>query len=159
MPVILGTDSVASNNALDIWREMLLTALVQKGISGDPTVYPAKDAFRMATEYGYRYLGFPGSGSISAGSDADLALISMEDVNYHPFSFEGSDASAKIFSYLVYSAAAKDILGTMVNGRWVYLRRPERSGGDTFSPEDYPTVDARRVILEINRMSERINTD
>ncbi len=160
LPVILGTDSAASNNALDIWREMLLTALVQKGITGDPTVYPAREVFAMATEEGYRCLGFEGSGSIRVGNKADLAFLSMEDVNYHPFSFEDPTASSKIYSYLVYSSSAKDILGTMVDGRWVYLRRQaEGSQGADFSAEDFPTVDAKRVILEINRMSKRINTD
>jgi len=159
LPVILGTDSVASNNALDIWREMLLTAIVQKGVSGDPTVFSAEEVFRMATEDGYRWLGFPGSGSIERGAHADLAFLSMEDVNYHPFSFEDPCAPSKIYSYLVYSSSAKDVIGTMVDGRWVYLRRSEGSAPSAFSPDDFPTVDAKRVIEEINRMSMRINTD
>jgi 5-methylthioadenosine/S-adenosylhomocysteine deaminase len=47
--VALGTDSVASNNRLDMFAEMRLSALLAKGISGDATVVPAHQALEMAT--------------------------------------------------------------------------------------------------------------
>ena len=40
----LGTDGVASNNRLDIFAEMRLSALLAKGVSGDATVVPAQQA-------------------------------------------------------------------------------------------------------------------
>ena len=45
----IGTDGAASNNDLDMFEEMRLAALLAKGISGDPTALPARQALAMAT--------------------------------------------------------------------------------------------------------------
>ena len=47
----IGTDGAASNNDLDMFEEMRLAALLAKGISGDPTAMPARDALAMATRH------------------------------------------------------------------------------------------------------------
>ena len=48
----IGTDGAASNNDLDMFEETRLAALLAKGISGDPTAFPARDALAMATRLG-----------------------------------------------------------------------------------------------------------
>src|SRR5918994_3323552 len=45
----IGTDGPASNNDLDMFEETRLAALLAKGIGGDPTAVPARQALSMAT--------------------------------------------------------------------------------------------------------------
>jgi 5-methylthioadenosine/S-adenosylhomocysteine deaminase len=158
IPIVLGTDSVASNNALDLWREMLLTALVQKGITGDPETFPAERVFKMATEDGYRYLGFENSGRVETGKNADLAFLEMEGVNYQPENSTENTKLTQLLSNLVYSSSAKDVIGTMVNGQWVYYRK--HSGYDNslrHRYEEYPTIDAKQVLEKVNQTARRIS--
>lgn len=55
--VALGTDGAASSNRLDIWEAGKIAALLQKGITGDPTQIPAKKAIEMMTINGMEALG------------------------------------------------------------------------------------------------------
>ena len=56
----LGTDGAASNNRLDMLREMRHAALLAKAASGDATAVPAHQALRMATLDGAAALGLDG---------------------------------------------------------------------------------------------------
>lgn len=56
----LGTDGAASNNNLDLFREMGMAARVHKVIAMDPTVMDAKTVLRMATIDGAKTLGLDG---------------------------------------------------------------------------------------------------
>ena len=76
----LGTDGAASNNRLDVLREMRLAALLAKAASGDATAVPAHHALRMATLDGAAALGLDGSiGSLVPGKWADLCSIRVDD--------------------------------------------------------------------------------
>lgn len=55
--VAIGTDGAASSNRLDIWEAGKIAALLQKGITGDPTQIPAKYAIEMMTLNGMKALG------------------------------------------------------------------------------------------------------
>jgi len=55
--VCLGTDGAASSNRLDIWEAGKMGALIQKGISNDPTVINSKEAVQMMTIKGLQALG------------------------------------------------------------------------------------------------------
>mgnify|MGYP005943406137 CR=1 FL=1 len=50
MNVCLGTDSVASNNNLDLFEEIKAAALMAKGKTGDPTAVPAEAAQQVADQ-------------------------------------------------------------------------------------------------------------
>ena len=55
--VSLGTDGAASSNRLDIWEAGKFAALLQKGITNDPTALSAKTAVEMMTINGMETLG------------------------------------------------------------------------------------------------------
>lgn len=55
--VCLGTDGAASSNRLDIWEAGKFAALLQKGITNDPTQITARTAIEMMTINGMRTLG------------------------------------------------------------------------------------------------------
>lgn len=108
----IGTDGSASNNDLDMFEEMHLTALVQKGIKNDPTVLPAEQVLYMATMGGAIALNMEDQiGSLEAGKRADLILVGFEGLHVTPV----YDA----VSHLVYATKSADVEAAMINGRWV----------------------------------------
>jgi 5-methylthioadenosine/S-adenosylhomocysteine deaminase len=114
--VSIGTDGPASNNDLDLFHEALLAALVQKGITGDPTVLPAEKVFSMLTIDGARALGLGDRvGSLEVGKLADLAVIDFDSVNLTP--------CYNLYSHLIYSASPADVCHTMIHGKMVMQNR------------------------------------
>jgi len=109
--VTLGTDGPASNNDLDLLSEMRTAALLQKGLRRDPTVLPAREVLRMATEEGARALGFERCGRLEPGYEADLAALDLRRPDLSPM----HDPLA----LLVYSARAGAVREVMVAGRWL----------------------------------------
>jgi 5-methylthioadenosine/S-adenosylhomocysteine deaminase len=55
--VCLGTDGAASSNRLDIWEAGKFAALLQKGMTGDPTKISAEKTIKMMTINGIKALG------------------------------------------------------------------------------------------------------
>lgn len=109
----LGTDGVASNNRLDIFAEMRLSALLAKGVSGDATVVPAQQALAMATINAAKALGLEHKiGSIEVGKLADLAAVKLSDIATAPY----YDA----ISHLVYACGREHVTHTWVAGELRY---------------------------------------
>ena len=74
----LGTDGSASNNDLDMFREMDTAAKIHKVTSLDPTVMSAETVLKMATTGGAKVLGMEKFiGSIETGKQADIILVDM----------------------------------------------------------------------------------
>jgi 5-methylthioadenosine/S-adenosylhomocysteine deaminase len=121
LTVGIGTDGAASNNDLDMFEEMRLAALLAKGISGDPTVVPARTALAMATRMGAGALHIGDrTGSIEPGKRADLLLLDLGAVHSSP-KFERDPQS--VYSRIVYSAKTCDVTDLMVEGRWLLRNR------------------------------------
>lgn len=110
--VALGTDSVSSNNNLDVWREMLLVSLIHKGVTKDPECVTAHAALRMATLNAARGLGWEDVGLIKKGYKADIAIINMDNINLFP--------NNNTVSSIVYSGRGSDVYATMIDGEFVY---------------------------------------
>jgi 5-methylthioadenosine/S-adenosylhomocysteine deaminase len=117
----IGTDGPASNNDLDMFEEMRLAALLAKGISGDPTLLPARHALTMATRLGAQavHLGDI-TGSLEPGKRADLIVVDLDQPHNVPRF--GRDPQA-IYSQLVYAARSSDVLDVMCEGRWLMRDR------------------------------------
>jgi 5-methylthioadenosine/S-adenosylhomocysteine deaminase len=100
--VALGTDSVASNDAVDMFAEMRLVREQQR--------LSFEDVFAMATIEGARALGLEESlGSLEAGKRADFAVVSVRDAGMDPL------------EDMVGHARPEDVKATFVGGREVVV--------------------------------------
>jgi 5-methylthioadenosine/S-adenosylhomocysteine deaminase len=106
----LGTDGAASNNTLDLLRDMQLTALLHKGVTGDPTALPARTMVEMATIGGARTLGLDAQiGTLAEGKSADVVCMAVEGPHATPV-FDP-------YSHLVFAARASDVRHVLVAGK------------------------------------------
>lgn len=104
----IGTDGVSSNNNLDMFSEMKLTALLQKVNTLDPKVLPAKETFDMATKNGAKALGV-NSGEIKEGKLADIILINTNVPHMTPV--------RNPLSNIIYSALGTDVDTVICDGK------------------------------------------
>ena len=105
----LGTDGAASNNRLDMFREMRHAALIGKAVSGDASALDCHRVLRMATLEGAAALGLDDRiGSIVPGKAADLCAVDL-----------GSPDLAPCYdpaSHLVYVAGREHVTHVWVGG-------------------------------------------
>lgn len=139
IPAGLATDGAASNNNLDMWQEIHLTALVHKAVAGDPTVVTAEEALSLATNEAARCLGLENEiGSLVAGKKADVVLVDMNRPHLTP--------CHHVVSNLVYSAGAGDVHSVWVDGeRLVQEGRLTR-------------LDAPAIMQEVRTMAGHLAT-
>ena len=131
--VCLGTDGVASNNRLDVLREMQTAAILHKGIQLDPTATTASQMPKLATRNGALAQGRKDCGEICIGARADLILIDRYSVHNMPC-FDD-------YAMLCYSAERSDVIMTMVDGRILY-----QNGTYTLIDEERLRYDAQKVF-------------
>ncbi len=136
--IALGTDGAASNDNLDLFQEIKLTGILDKGIRHDPTLIPPACVLEAATLSGARAMGYQDLGLILEGWQADCALVDLNMPNLLPF----SDVPAA----LVYAARGENVRMTMSQGRVLY------DGGD------YLTIDAERVMREAREAAEMLRS-
>lgn len=106
--VAIGTDGVSSNNNLDMFSEMKLTALLQKVNNMNAKTLPAQATFNMATENGARALGI-NTGSIKEGKLADIVLVNMNVPHMIPV--------RNPLSNIIYSALGSDVDTVICDGQ------------------------------------------
>ena len=106
----LGTDGTASNDSLDMFKEMKLAALLAKVSTSDPSAVPAYRALQMATLYGARAMSMGDKiGSLIPGKQADLIAVDMDSLCTSPYFHP--DAA------LVYAASAHQVSDVWVAGK------------------------------------------
>lgn len=111
--VAIGTDGPASNNCLDMFREMFLVTGLQKVFCDDPQAVPAMEVLKMATVNGAHAMGLMQCDTLSVGKKADMILIDLMQPNMQPVQ--------NIEKNLVYSGSKQNVKMTMVAGKVLYL--------------------------------------
>ena len=134
--ITIGTDGVASNNSLDMFKEMFLVATLSKVNIYDASVVSAKDVLKMATTNGANALGFD-IGEIKVGKKADIILINIDQPHYYPHQ--------NLISHLVYAGKSSDVYFTMINGQIKYYN-------GQFFIGDNP----QKIYNEVTKIRERI---
>lgn len=106
----IGTDGAASNNDLDMLGELRTAALLAKGISNDPTAFPAWEALEAATLGGAQAIGWGDrTGSLEIGKAADCIAIYLD----HPATFPVYDPVSQV----AYCAGRDQITHVWVEGK------------------------------------------
>ena len=112
VPMAIGTDGAASNNALDMFREMYLASCMQKLSLWDASAGKAENILTMACVGGAQAMGLQDCDDIAVGKKADLCVIDLHRPNMQPL--------LNIPKNLVYSGSKENVRLTMVNGRVLY---------------------------------------
>lgn len=108
----LGTDGPASNNCLDMFREMFLATALQKLRLSDAAALDALDVLRMATVGSAQAMGLSDCARLTPGSEADVVRLSMHAPNMQP--------ENHILKNIVYSGSKLNVRMTMVRGKILY---------------------------------------
>lgn len=108
----LGTDGPASNNCLDMFREMFLATGLQKLANQDASAMAAETVFEMATRGGALAMGLADCDELAPGKKADLTVLDMRRPNMQPVN--------AIVKNIVYSGSTSNIRLTMIDGRILY---------------------------------------
>ena len=131
----IGTDGCASNNSLDLFREMDMLAKLQKLARQDATALSAAQVLDCATNSGARAIGLDSVGSILPGRRADLILIDMHQPHLAPFYNQ---------DILVYSASGSDVDTVIVEGKLIMHEK------------QLLTFDLDEVIERVRKLAEYV---
>ncbi|MBQ7919838.1 MAG: amidohydrolase [Lachnospiraceae bacterium] len=112
IPVAIGTDGPASNNCLDMFREMFLVAGLSNLREMDATSVDAMEILRMATVNGSKVMNLPDTDILAKGKKADIIMIDLHQPNMQPIH--------NIAKNIVYSGSKSNIKMTMINGKILY---------------------------------------
>ena len=110
----LGTDSVASNNTLDLFEEIKTGTILHRGARQDAAIVRAADVLDIATRRGAEAIGFPETGALEAGRLADVIALDARGSAATPF------AAASLVSHLGFAATGADVQRVFIGGREVY---------------------------------------
>lgn len=113
--VTLGTDSVASNNSLDLFEEIKTATILHRGVRHDAAALRAADVLDVATRAGADAIGFPSTGTLRIGASADVIALDVTGSHATPFSGAGA-----LISHLGFAARGTDVRHVFVGGRHLY---------------------------------------
>lgn len=138
IPVAIGTDGAASNNCLDMFREMFLVTGLQKLRHGADAV-DAMEVLKMACVNGARATGFMDCDCLAPGKQADIIRIDLQQPNMQPLH--------NIAKNIVYSGSKQNVRMTMIAGKILYEN-------GTFSIGTEPEEIYRDANAVIRRMTQ-----
>ncbi|MDM8554425.1 amidohydrolase [Desulfococcaceae bacterium HSG7] len=133
LTVGLGTDGCASNNDLDLFRELDVTAKLHKVNTGDPCVADAETVIKLATIGGAKAIRLDHLiGSVEPGKQADLIIIDTHKPHLTPV--------YNLPSLIVYAVSGADVRDVLVSGKAVVRNR------------QLLTSDVNVIMDDVNRM-------
>lgn len=134
----VGTDGAASNNALDMFREVYLATVLQKYLLSDAVAVSAKDVYGAAVSG--KAFGLENADGLYIGALADMAVIDLNSPNMQPVN--------DIRSNLVYAGGRQNVVMTIAGGKIVY------ENGEYLYGEDYGAL-----LENCNARAERIKNE
>lgn len=134
--IALGTDGCSSNNNLDMFEEIKLCAILNKGVRCDPMAVSPRDALLFATKNGAAAQRREDCGAVTLGNKADLIVLDASQPSLQPVHSAVNNA--------VYAACGRDVALTMIDGKVVY-----ENG-------EFKTIDIERTIFEVCKSKDRI---
>lgn len=138
--VAIGTDGAASNNSLNMFKEMYLADNLQAGVLNQASAITTIAALKMATIRGAIALGYDNLGRIEEGYLADIIMIDSKKPNMQPFN--------DIYNNLVNACESNNVIMTMVDGKIVYK-----------DDKYYNDIDYTLVIQKCNEIIKRIENE
>jgi 5-methylthioadenosine/S-adenosylhomocysteine deaminase len=136
----LGSDSVASNNTCDILEESRFAALLARAREDKKRLLNAAEILGAATLGGAKALNLETEiGTLDAGKQADLIVISLNDAAQQPVH--------DVYSAVLFASNARDIRLTMIAGEEIY-----RNG-------EAKTVDEDELRFEMKRIARKMNEE
>ena len=138
--ICVGTDSAASNNALNMFRELSMLSYIHKGLDQNAMSMSAAQTLHCGILGGAKALGLGDSiGSIEAGKKADLVLIDLAKPWLQP-------VNNPIFS-LIYSSDGEEVDTVIIDGQ-IILENGKVN-----------TLDEERIFSEVDRVRRRLFID
>lgn len=137
--VALGTDGPASNNSLDMFKEMQLLNALENIYYQDPMAIKPFDILKMATVNGSKVMNLKDIDTLEVNKIADIIEIDLHAANMQPIN--------NIISNLVYAGNKGNVILTMINGKIVY------EDGNYHIDEDIDKIyaEAEKYKLEIEK--------
>ena len=140
IPVAIGTDGPASNNCLDMFREMFLVTGLSKLLEKDAASMDAMEVLKMATVNGAKAMRLNRADVLAKGKYADLIMIDLHQPNMQPIH--------NIPKNLVYSGSKSNVCMTMIGGKILY-RNGEFNVGE----------DPERIYAKCEKIVKRLLTE
>ena len=110
--IAIGTDGPASNNCLDMFREMFLVTALAKIKGENAAALSADQVLKMSTVNGAHCMGLHNADVLAEGKLADLIILDLHQPNMQPIN--------NIVKNIVYSGSKQNIKMTMVDGKILY---------------------------------------
>ena len=136
----IGTDGPASNNCLDMFREMFLVTGLSKLLEKDAASMDAMEVLKMATVNGAKAMRLNRADVLAKGKYADLIMIDLHQPNMQPIH--------NIPKNLVYSGSKSNVCMTMIGGKILY-RNGEFNVGE----------DPERIYAKCEKIVKRLLTE
>jgi 5-methylthioadenosine/S-adenosylhomocysteine deaminase len=136
--VALGTDSAASNNSLNMFRDLSMLTLIHKGVNHNAQAISAQEGFNIATKNGAAATGIHNLGEIKAGYIADLCILNLDGPSTQPVN--------NPIAAIAYAMNGSEVETVIVGGKVLMENR------------EFANIDSERVVYEVNKICERIGT-